>query len=101
MYTAPQAPLKWDAQYFFVHAAADHTVNGVRHDVELQVVHGPHINTAEEDAAAGGSAATHRRLAENELAAAVDGGDLDALAEAARAAAAAASSGEGDLYELQ
>jgi hypothetical protein len=51
-------------------------------DLELQIIHIPHVNSAQESAASGGAKeATHRRLAGDE--------------------AAAAESGEGGLYELQ
>lgn len=49
LYQAPLAPKKWDAAYFTVRKGAEHTIEDVRHDLELQVVHIPHVNTAEED----------------------------------------------------
>lgn len=88
LYTAPLAPNKWDAAYFTVRKGAEHTIEGVRHDLELQVVHIPHVNTAEEDLSAGeASQETHRRLAGAETEPATDaGGD--------------GGDGTGGLYEL-
>ena len=88
LYTAPLAPNKWDAAYFTVRKGAEHTIEGVRHDLELQVVHVPHVNTAEEDLSEGeASQETHRRLAGAETESADAGGD--------------GVDGTGGLYELK
>jgi hypothetical protein len=56
---------KWDAYEFIIHSPSDHTVNGVRYDLEIQIYHLPHITTLEEDGFVGeegAASSTHRRM---------------------------------------
>jgi carbonic anhydrase len=52
---------KWDAMEFLIHSPSEHTKNGKRYDMEIQIYHQAHINTEEEDGI--GATATHRRMA--------------------------------------
>lgn len=48
-----------------MHSPSDHTINGKRYDLELQIYHVAHVNTAEEEGSDGeAAAATHRRRME-------------------------------------
>lgn len=40
---------KWDGFEFIIHSPSDHTINGKRFDLELQIYHIKHKNTEEED----------------------------------------------------
>ena len=56
-------PNKWDGYEIVMHSGAEHTIDGKRHDFELQIFHTVHQNTEEEGGAASGGGGHRRNLA--------------------------------------
>ena len=71
-------PKKWDANEFVFKTGSEHTLEGKWYDLELQIVHVPHVETEEENKKAGGSAKQcgQRRLAEASSASGDDSEDF-------------------------